>query len=360
MIAAGATYNVLILIPILLTIAYLMKKGKNSWLIGIIIGITLLIKQTIGLYFAIGIALYYIVEKQRLIEWIKLGLSSMLVLSLFLIELLITNNLSSFISMSFLGIKEFGTYNTFIDITSISFITISIVSIILSIIILTTKKVKILEENKKNIKIMFCIGLPLVFAMYPIFNYAHMIVSITVLLINFIYILETIFIEEVLENVNQKYINIINTFIVCLILIYVLFIAVLIFSNYKIIYEKDNIYNGTIITEDAIKELNNIDQFIIDNKRKNIDVKILSYQANFYMLPLNINNKNFDLPLVGNLGKDGENGLIKQIEKLNNVKILLIQNEEDMFWQESKKVRQYVKDNLVKEGSIEYFDIYSK
>lgn len=76
------------------------------------------------------------------------------------------------------------------------------------------------------------------------------------------------------------------------------------------------------------------------------------------MIPLEKNNRNFDLPLLGNLGKEGENGLIKQIQKLKNTKILIQTNEEDIFWQESKKVRTYIQKNYKREGTIEDFDVY--
>ena len=39
-------------------------------------------------------------------------------------------------------------------------------------------------------------------------------------------------------------------------------------------------------------------------------------------------------------------------------KILIKTNEEDVFWQESKKTREYIKNNYIKEGTIEDFDIY--
>ena len=64
------------------------------------------------------------------------------------------------------------------------------------------------------------------------------------------------------------------------------------------------------------------------------------------------------MPNLGNLGKNGENGLIEEIKQMKNTKILIQTNEEDMFWQESKKVRKYIQENYIKEGTIGDFDIY--
>ena len=64
--------------------------------------------------------------------------------------------------------------------------------------------------------------------------------------------------------------------------------------------------------------------------------------------------------MCGNLGHEGENGLINEISELKNTKFLIIKNEEDEFWQSSKYVRNYITENLQYDGDIEEFSIYSK
>ena len=53
-----------------------------------------------------------------------------------------------------------------------------------------------------------------------------------------------------------------------------------------------------------------------------------------------------DLPLKGNLGKEKEEGLILLIKNMKEVEILIDKNEIDMHYQESKKVREYVKNSI--------------
>ena len=77
-----------------------------------------------------------------------------------------------------------------------------------------------------------------------------------------------------------------------------------------------------------------------------------------YMSPLKINNVEFDLPFLGNLGKEGEPGLIKKIDKLENAEILITKDEDDKSYQESKKVREYIMQKFEKIGEIEEFYIY--
>ena len=105
-------------------------------------------------------------------------------------------------------------------------------------------------------------------------------------------------------------------------------------------------------SEQAIKSIaggafsNLIIWVFLKNKENNIDTKILSFDAMCYTILTDDNNNNFDLPFLGNLGKNGEEGLIQEIQQLKNTKILIKTNEEDVFWQESKKVRKYIKGRL--------------
>ena len=70
------------------------------------------------------------------------------------------------------------------------------------------------------------------------------------------------------------------------------------------------------------------------------------------------NNGKMDLPFYGNLGIEGEDGLIEEIKNLKNTKILILKNDEYLF-QESDKIREYIRDNYEKIGEIEEFDIYN-
>ena len=96
------------------------------------------------------------------------------------------------------------------------------------------------------------------------------------------------------------------------------------------------------------------------NDRENgKSVKIISCRANLYMNVLNKNNGVLDLPFYGNFGNKGENIVIDYIKDAENAKIL-IQKDDKIPWQESYKIRNYIKENLKFEGEIEDFLIYSK
>ena len=75
---------------------------------------------------------------------------------------------------------------------------------------------------------------------------------------------------------------------------------------------------------------------------------------------LNKNNKNMDLPLLGNLGKDGEKGVLSEIMNLKKGTKILIKNDGSGTYQDSEIIKKYIKNNCKKIGEIESFDIYEK
>ena len=98
-----------------------------------------------------------------------------------------------------------------------------------------------------------------------------------------------------------------------------------------------------------------MDTFILTSKD---DVKILDASAALYMIPIDKYNKNYDLLLKGNLGKDGEEKIITEIESSKDVKYLILQDKYHKNWQTPLQVINYVKENKNKTGTIGDFDIY--
>ena len=111
--------------------------------------------------------------------------------------------------------------------------------------------------------------------------------------------------------------------------------------------------------KEQIEKINKICKYIKSNEENGKSVKIISCNANLYMNVLNKNNGVLDLPFYGNFGNKGENIVIDYIKDAENAKIL-IQKDEKIPWQESYKIRNYIKENLKFEGEIEDFLIYSK
>ena len=107
----------------------------------------------------------------------------------------------------------------------------------------------------------------------------------------------------------------------------------------------------------ALKDIvfKEIEEYIDLSEKK---VYILDATAALYMIPIDRYNKNYDLFLIGNLGKDGEEGQIKNIKK-DTEKVYLIMNDKNRRnWQNPERVRKYIIKNKQKIDEIGVFDVY--
>ena len=82
---------------------------------------------------------------------------------------------------------------------------------------------------------------------------------------------------------------------------------------------------------------------------------------NKYNIPLDKYTKNYDMFLKGNIGKDGEEGIIKQIQKDSENKVYLIKQEKYLLnWQTPTKVVEYVRNNMKKLEDVDIFEAYEQ
>lgn len=276
---------------------------------------------------------------------------------IFLYALKLQGNLYDFINFCVLGIGEFASNNVLFRGDVISIICINFVNIILSIIFINNKMI----ENKikySNIK-MLPIAVILILMSYPIFNMYHVTLGSIVCIILLLSNIDYIIIEKVLDNKIENVIKIYKI-IACIIF----YAGIIIFITYNILYVQKSknpfqIYKGSIMTEEQIEKINKICKYIKSNEENGKSVKIISCMANLYMNVLNKNNGVLDLPFYGNFGRKGDDVVIDYIKGIENAKIL-IQKDDKIPWQESYKIRNYIKENLNYEGEIEDFLIYSK
>ena len=191
----------------------------------------------------------------------------------------------------------------------------------------------------------------------------HCIISGYLLFILFIYVIFQIVLEGInkVKIKNKQIIESILLVIVGTVLISLSFANLI--NWFRFVFSEEKYYNyedpffGGIISEEMYNNIQNVSKYIEETEN---EVIIMSPKAAFYMINFNINHKDFDLPLKGNFGKEGEKGLIKQIEKLENVNVLIEKDEEKLNWQESLILRNYIMENMNCVGEIEEFLIYEK
>ena len=77
------------------------------------------------------------------------------------------------------------------------------------------------------------------------------------------------------------------------------------------------------------------------------------------MIPLDKYNKDFDMFLKGNIGKDGEEGQIEKIKQRKENELLLIRKENlKTNWQTPLNVIKYVRENLNKIDEVSIYEVY--
>ena len=77
------------------------------------------------------------------------------------------------------------------------------------------------------------------------------------------------------------------------------------------------------------------------------------------MIELNQSHGVYDLLFNGNLGYNGKEKIKKDILNRKNTEFLVVTNENELSYQESPEIRNFIIQNLNFEGYIENYSIYS-
>ena len=360
-------YNYAILFVTLLLI-YIELKYKNysvkyNVLIGLLAGITILLKQSTGIIISAITVLYLLLEKRdkETLKAILYRVTGVLIpCIIFVIYLFLTNSMSSFIDYCILGIGTFQNKISYLkliqgkDLTAFLALLVTVTLIILLVINLLHVKQGKLKENIQDI-ILFVFSLGQFIMIYPISDDIHFkIAAFPTIVIILYYVCKNI---QELKNIKlsifiEHFMNIITiSFVGLLILKSINDIYLYSQTDKSILKHFSNIPISSTL-QDRIIEVDNF----IQNEKKN--VYILDSEAAVYMIPLDRYNKDFDMFLKGNLGQASEEGQIEKIKNMKDTLILIKNNKIPLNWQTPKEVITYVKENLRKVGTVSFFDIY--
>lgn len=370
-------YNYAILFVTLLIIYLELKyKGYNkkyNFLIGLLAGTTILLKQSAGLCIT-AITIFYLILERRDKETVKLVLyrllGAIIPAILFIAYLLITNSITGFIDYCIQGIGTFNNSISYLKLLKnkgmISFLAIFVP---ITLIILLVKNIMNIKDRKinENYLILFVFSFAQFILIYPIADDIHFIVSVIPTVIVMLYFI-IMNIQEV-KNIKisifiEHFMNIITISFIGILLLQAVNDGYLYIEQEKSVLKH---FKNIPITESLQNRILEVDKFITDMKQQNINVYILDSEAAVYMIPLDRYNKDFDMFLEGNLGAKGEEGQIEKIQEMQKdnaeteqeKNLILIKNETmQLNWQTPKKVINYVRENLEKIGTISFFEIF--
>lgn len=324
--------------------------------IGIILGLCFLTKQTIGILyiilFFINRLIYMSINKKLelkniLFNFINVFIGIVIPVSIFFIFLFSTNSLKDFYEYCFLGIKNFKNYVSYSSL----FINGNYYAILVPISWLFILKY-IINNKDKILLTLFLFAIVNMAFVIPIADGIHFMIAIIPTLICWVYYLNKNILYDKIKN-KEKVNRLCN---LALVLVFI-FGSIGNIVGYCI---KNNCYTDIkhfkylpmlAYINNSIK---NVDEYIKNSKE---DVYILDARAVIYMIPLDRYNKDFDMFLKGNIGvKD----YIQYLNSFNNTKFLIMHDEERLNWQTPEEIIDYIRNNYKYIESIDGFDVYQK
>lgn len=365
---SGANYNTLAIVFSLIGLYLYVLNKRSNFLQGIIIFLVFFTKQNIGVLYFIAGAIYELyrdgLSKKFIANQIKKGLVTILFSAILILQMFFSGNLYSFINYAFLGMFDFGKNNVTFTVDpfyGIFFIIIIVLYVFIRELKKKDFKLNNIDEFIENLTLLLIFSIVMSFIEYPIFNTAHLLTIFPFYLIFVLYFFDVLLIKELFEG--EAVVNVVKWFAIMVLLVSVIrIILVMIFSfdGYTTINDFNSPFWMAKINTNVIEHSLELEKYITERNKENVDVMILSYEAAYTMINLNQSHGVYDLLFYGNLGYDGTNRIIEEIKSQKNCEYLIFIDEKDMFWQEPKEIREFIINNLEKKGEIGKYLIYTK
>ena len=324
------SYN-LFLLFLLFLIIYLEKKKSNDYLIGFIIGLSFLTKQSIGFFFILPSIYYLFINYKKVIKRV---IGFLLPCLIFLFYLLYNNCLNQFLDLCLFGLFDFGKENT----ASFNFGYIYFIIYILITLFM-------IFRNKKNINNYYLLAFSSM--MLPLFDVHHSVVAYVALIVCLLMSL------DFKTKLNLKLI-----FSICTI-----FIGLIMFrtynDGYKIVYPNNiNRFEYRFIRTDSIKFTNDVLDYLEKNNDK--DYVFVVSGAYYYRLVTDTKITYLDLINYGNFGYNGSEKIINMIKSRNISNSVFVISEDDLRdkCQADKSAVKYIINNGKKIGTVQIYDFY--
>lgn len=239
--------------------------------------------------------------------------------------------------------------------------------IAMGITLIVTKILKKESENIQKLLTMLIYSLSIIIVMYPISDEIHFLIGSLISIIGLIYMIGIIG-KQIYEKIDytKKY-KIYKIYKIITLVVWILLLAMILTISIDNLYKYLNTEKNTEIQhykniemgqhlKDRISE---IDKYILEKEQEGKTVYILDAEAAIYMIPLDKYNKNYDMFLKGNIGKDGEEGQIQKIEQKDENTLYLIRRKElSLNWQTPVKVIEYITENLELVEEISIYEVY--
>lgn len=279
--------------------------------------------------------------------------------------------IEEFINYAILGITTFTNKISYRDLLENDKIEINIlavlipISIIANIIIILVRKI-LNKENETSLKnlTIFIYSFSIIILMYPIADEIHFLIATLIAVINMLYLFgllgKTIY-NKIKYKKKYKLYKII-TLIVWIALFYII-LATSINNLYKYIKAEKNTeiahYKNLQIEEYLVTRIHEVNEYIKEKEQEGKKVYILDVEAPVSMIAADKYNKDYDMFLIGNIGKDGQEGQIEKIKQRDeNIVYLIRRKPIKQNWQAPTEVIDYIRENLKLVEKINMYEVY--
>ena len=291
------------------------------------------------------------------------------------IYLIISGALQDFINYAVLGISTFSNKIPYARLLQSDKIEIKVLSILMpisimamAVVLIITKLLKKENENIQKILTILIYSFSIIIVMYPISDEIHFLIGSLISIIGLIYLLSILgkkIYKKIYKKINysKKY----KIYKIITLIIWIIVFAVILTKAFSNLYKYAKTEKNTEIAhfkyieieEGLEKRINNIDNYILEKEQEGKKVYILDAEAAIYMIPIDKYNKDYDMFLRGNIGKDGEEGQIEKIKQKEENALYLIRKENlKTNWQTPVNVIEYIRNNLEKIKNIEIYNVY--
>lgn len=323
-----ASYNFFVFFLFVLLL-YMEKKKCNDYLIGFVIGLAVLTKQSVGGCLAL-VSLYYVFKDRNFKKLGKRILGALIPVSVFIIYMLVTNSYKEFIDLCILGLFDFGTNNY---VGSRSFVFVYIVLLIILGYVIKTKRNCI---DKYYVLAFSIIALP----MFDFFHMKFFAISVAMLFIS----------KLELKRIN---LNLLMWGSMLGFLVVNFFAGI----DGKIIYPNPiNHFEYKYISGAHIKETQIVSDKIMEYSDK--ELILLFEQSYYYKIVNDLKINYYDLINTGNWGYNGSKKLLKGLENKKNAIFVINRNSYKGTRQTDKTALKFVLKNCKKIDEIYGFEFY--
>lgn len=317
----------------------------------------------------------FVENKEQFREYLKIAgmrvIGILLPVLIMFIYLVVNGAIKDFVNYAILGISTFSNKIKYVKLFSNDKIEIRILSVLMPVSIIIMSMILIIanilkKENKNLINLLTILvySLSIIIVMYPISDEIHFLIGGLVAIIGLIYV--TFLLCKIIYDkikINKKFkIYKLLTSLICVI-VFGFILKTMLSNIYDYMKIEKNVeishYKNIEVSENLVERIQNMDNYILEKEQEGQKVYILDSDAAIYMIPINKYNKDYDMFLKGNIGKDGEQGQIERIKNKDKNELLLIRKQKfKSNWQAPLEVIKYIRDNLEKIDSISIYDVY--